>query len=99
MSKKLTPKIIRRVEEALNYVRPYLEADGGDAKILDLNKDMVLTIEFIGACGSCPMSSITLKAGIEESIKQAVPEIKAVECINLVVNKDPDARLPENMAR
>lgn len=96
---KLTPKLKNKIEEALDTIRPYLEADGGNAKILDLSDDMVLRIEFLGACGNCPMSTMTLKAGIEESIKKAVPEIKSVDCINLTSEDDPDARLPENMVR
>ncbi len=99
MSSKLTPELRKRIEAALDTIRPYLEADGGDAKVLELSDDMVLTIEFVGACGSCPMSSMTLKAGVEESIKRAIPEIKAVDCINLTSADDPDARLPENMMR
>jgi len=95
----LTPSITSRIEEALNSIRPYLEADGGDAKILDLSDDMTLTIEFVGACGSCPMSPMTLKAGVEESIRRLVPEIKAVDCINLTSPDDPQAQMPQNLSR
>ncbi len=97
--KNLTPKLKKRLEEALDAIRPYLAADGGDAQIVDLSDDMVLTIELLGACGTCPMSTMTLKAGVEESIKRAVPEINAVDCINITSADDPNARLPENMIR
>jgi Fe-S cluster biogenesis protein NfuA len=97
--KKLTPSLKKRIEEALNSIRPYLEADGGDARILDLNDEMVLTIEFVGSCGTCPMSTMTLKAGVEESIRRLVPEIKAVDCVNLTSPNDPRAQLPQNMVR
>ena len=86
-----------RVEKALETVRPYLETDGGDVKILDINDDMVVRIELQGACGSCPMSTMTLRAGLEESIKRAVPEIRAVEAINITQSGNPDAKLSDNM--
>jgi len=77
-------------------VRPYLETDGGDVKILDINDDMVVRVELQGACGSCPMSTMTLRAGLEESIKR-VPEIRAVEAINITQSGNPDAKLSDNM--
>lgn len=73
----------QRVERALDNIRPYLEADGGNVKILEITDDMVVKLELLGACGSCPMSAMTLKAGVEESIKRAVPEIKEVMAVNL----------------
>ena len=72
-----------RIESALDQIRPYLEADGGNVKVLEVTDDMVLKLELLGACGSCPMSTMTLKAGVEQSVLKAVPEIKAVEAINL----------------
>lgn len=95
----LTSSMRKKIEEALDSIRPYLEADGGDAKILELSDDMTLTIEFVGSCGTCPMSTMTLKAGVEESIRRLVPEIKAVDCINLTSPDDPHAQLPENLSR
>ncbi|MCU0352636.1 MAG: NifU family protein [Cytophagales bacterium] len=72
-----------RVEAALNSIRPYMEADGGNVKILEITQDNVLRLELLGNCGSCPMSAMTLKAGVEEAIKRAVPEITAVEAVNV----------------
>lgn len=86
-----------RVESALENIRPYLETDGGDIKILEINEDMVVRLELLGACGNCPMSAMTLKAGVEESIKKAVPEIKGVEAINITSPDDPNAELPKNL--
>ena len=83
-----------RVEVALNGIRPYLEADGGDVKILEITSDNVVRLELLGACGTCPMSTMTLKAGVEESIKRAVPEVTAVEAINITSPSDPHAKLP-----
>ena len=75
---------LARIEKALDQIRPYLEADGGNVKVLELTSDMVLKLELLGACGSCPMSTMTLKAGVEQSVLKAVPEIRAVEAINVL---------------
>lgn len=80
-----TPELQQRIEEALNSIRPYLAADGGNVKIMDITEEGILKIELLGACGSCPMSAMTLKAGIEESVKKAVPEIIKVEAVNLTL--------------
>ncbi|MDA0196059.1 MAG: NifU family protein [Bacteroidetes bacterium] len=85
--------LFQRVEDALNNIRPYLEADGGNVKILEI-KNNVVTLELLGACGSCPMSTMTLKAGVEESIKRAVPEIMEVLAINVTSPDDPHAKMP-----
>jgi Fe-S cluster biogenesis protein NfuA len=69
----------------LDTIRPYLEADGGNVRIVELTEDFVLKIEMLGNCGSCPMSSMTLKAGVEEAILRSIPEIKRVEAVNLTV--------------
>ena len=71
-----------RVDRALDAIRPYLKTDGGNVKVLDVI-DGVVTLELLGSCGSCPMSAMTLKAGIEESIRKAVPEITEVQAINV----------------
>ena len=73
--------LLERVEHALNNIRPYLEADGGNVKVIDITDEMIVKLELLGACGSCPMSMMTLKAGVEQSIKQEVPEIKGVSAI------------------
>lgn len=78
-------EILQRVEHALNGIRPYLEADGGNVRVVELSNDLVLRLEFVGNCGNCRMSSMTFKAGVEEAIRKSVPEIKGVEVINLVV--------------
>ncbi len=79
---------MERIEKALDQIRPYLEADGGNVRILELSEDMVLKLELLGACGSCPMSTMTLKAGVEQTIKREVPEIKSVIAVNLT---EPEA--------
>ena len=72
-----------RVEAALNSIRPYLEADGGNVTVLEITEDNVARLELIGACGTCSMSAMTFKGGIEDAIKRAVPEIVKVEAVNL----------------
>lgn len=74
--------MIEKIENALNNVRPYLEADGGNVKFLEVTPDMIVKLELEGACVSCPMSMMTMKAGIEDSIKKALPEIKGVVAVN-----------------
>jgi Fe-S cluster biogenesis protein NfuA len=68
----------RKVEEALNTIRPYLEADGGNVEVLEITDNHILKLELTGACKTCSMSRMTLKAGIEETIRKAVPEIKEI---------------------
>lgn len=72
-----------RVERALDGIRPYLEADGGNVNVHEITDDMIVRLELVGSCSSCPMSSMTFKAGLEEAILKAVPEIKKVEALNL----------------
>lgn len=66
-----------KVEEALDRIRPGLQFDGGDVELVDV-EDGVVTLHLVGACGGCPMSTMTLKMGIERAIKAAVPEVKEV---------------------
>ena len=82
-----------RIEKALDNIRPYLEADGGNVRIVGMKKN-TLILELLGNCGSCPMSSMTLKAGVEEAIIRAVPEISKVDAINAVDPGDPNAKVP-----
>ncbi len=68
-----------KVEEVINKVRPYLRRDGGDVELVDITEDNVVKVKLVGACGTCPMSIMTLKGGIEAELKKAIPELKAVE--------------------
>lgn len=67
-----------KVEEALKEVRPMLQADGGSVELVSVSDDGKVTLRLTGACGSCPMSQMTLKMGVERIIKKRVPEIKEV---------------------
>ncbi len=75
--------ILERIEASLDTIRPYLKNDGGDVKVVDLSEDMILKLEFLGACSSCSMSTMTFKAGIEEAIKRDVPEVNQVIALNM----------------
>jgi Fe-S cluster biogenesis protein NfuA len=77
-------ELINRIEEALDSLRPFLEADGGNVSLLEVTEDNVVRLEFQGACKSCSMNVMTFKAGIEEAVRRAVPEIKSVEAVNLI---------------
>ena len=85
--------LLQRVELALDSIRPYLEADGGNVSVEEITSEKVVRLRLLGACGSCPMSIMTLKAGIEQAIKKAVPEIASVEAVNLTDINDPNAVL------
>jgi len=76
------PLLIQNVEKALDSLRPYLMADGGSVRLKDITDDMVVELELLGACGTCPMSTMTLRAGIEQAIKRTVPQITRVEAVN-----------------
>ena len=69
-----------KVEAALDGVRPVLQADGGDVELVDM-KDGVVTVRLTGACGGCPMATMTLRHGVERAIREFVPEIKAVVAV------------------
>ncbi len=78
----MSKELIARVEDALKTIRPYLEADGGDVEVLDVTAEKTAMLQLKGACSACSMSHMTMKAGIEETIRRAVPEIKAVHAVN-----------------
>lgn len=67
-----------QVQEALNKIRPSLQADGGDCELVDVSDDGIVKIRLTGACHGCPMSTMTLKMGIEKTLKSMIPEVKEV---------------------
>jgi Fe-S cluster biogenesis protein NfuA len=71
-------KMKQRVQEVLDMVRPALQADGGDVELVDVSDDGVVSVKLTGACGSCPMSTMTLKMGIEKNLMAHIPEVKEV---------------------
>lgn len=72
---------ISKIENALEQVRPFLKADGGDISLVEVTDDNIVRVKLHGACHGCSISHITMKAGVEEAIKNAVPEIKTVEAV------------------
>ena len=70
-----------KVENALNKVRPSLQADGGDVQLVDVDEEGVVKVKLKGSCAGCPMSQMTLKMGIEKMLKQNVPEVARVESV------------------
>ena len=71
-------KILDKVEEALNNVRPYLESDGGDIRLIEVTNDFVVKVKLLGACSDCQVSMMTLKAGVEQAVKKVLPQVKEV---------------------
>ncbi|QJD80903.1 NifU family protein [Spirosoma rhododendri] len=76
-------ELITKIDRALDSMRPYLAADGGNVKVLEVTNDGTVRLELMGSCGSCPMSAMTFKGGLEEAILKAVPEITRVEAVNI----------------
>jgi Fe-S cluster biogenesis protein NfuA len=74
-------ELIARVEASLDTMRPYLRKDGGDVEVVEIDDQQTLWVRLVGACETCPQSFMTMKAGIEEAVKNAVPEIVAVKSI------------------
>ena len=70
-----------RIENTLAQLRPYLEADNGNVRFVDISDDMIVRVRLEGACSSCSMSMMTLKAGIEQSLLKSIPELKGVIAI------------------
>ncbi len=75
-------ELSQRIEKALDQIRPFLQADGGGITLREVTPEMVARVELHGACKDCSMSFMTLKSGVEESIRNSVPEITAVEAVN-----------------
>ncbi|HBU70073.1 MAG TPA: hypothetical protein DEE98_06765 [Elusimicrobia bacterium] len=71
-----------KVEKALNKIRPSLQADGGNVELVDITPDGVVKVRLTGACGSCPMATMTLQNGVVRILKQEVPEVKSVEAVD-----------------
>lgn len=70
--------MFEEVKQALEFIRPTLQADGGDVQLVNVTEDGVVQVKLTGACGHCPMSTMTLKMGIERTLKEKVPGVKEV---------------------
>lgn len=72
---------IDNVEKVLKEVRPYLQMDGGDVEVLKILNDGIIEVRLIGACKSCPLSMMTLRAGIERALMKEIPSVKRIESV------------------
>jgi Fe-S cluster biogenesis protein NfuA len=77
----IAKEIENKIKDVLEQLRPYLQADGGDLTLVEITDDMVVKVKLMGACGSCPMRTMTLKAGVENTLKKQVPEVTSVEAV------------------
>jgi Fe-S cluster biogenesis protein NfuA len=77
--------LIEKVNAALNDIRPFLQVDGGNIEVVDITEDNIVHVKWLGMCESCSMSAMTMKAGVEQAIKNKLPEINGVIAINGLV--------------
>jgi Fe-S cluster biogenesis protein NfuA len=73
--------LLQKISSAIETVRPYLKADGGDVELIDVTDDLVVKVRLTGACDGCPFSMMTLRAGIEQAVRRNVPEIKELQAV------------------
>ena len=73
--------MVEKVNAALDQVRPYLQADGGDISLVEITPEKIVRVQLLGACGICDISSHTIKVGVETTIRRYIPEIVAVEAV------------------
>jgi len=71
-----------KVEEVINSVKPFLQAEGGDIELIDVSDDGIVKVKLVGACAGCPGAQMTLKLGIEKKLREAIPEIKEVVAVS-----------------
>jgi len=82
MSKAEHQALVDKVDAALEEIRPHLEVDGGNIEVVEITDDMTVRIKWMGNCEFCSMSAMTMKAGVEQTIKSKIPEIQSIEAIN-----------------
>jgi Fe-S cluster biogenesis protein NfuA len=71
-----------KIEEALESIRPFLKADGGNVELVNVDEELNVSLRLLGACKNCDISQLTMKAGIEESIRKILPSVKSVTAVN-----------------
>lgn len=82
MSQQDKTQLIERIEIALDDIRPHLATDGGNIEVVDISEDKIVKIKWLGNCEGCSMSTMTMRAGVEETLKRRVPEVVGVEAVN-----------------
>lgn len=75
----VSEEMVAQVQEVLDKLRPFLLRDGGDVELVEVDEEGIVKVRLLGACGSCPSSTITLKAGIERALLEEVPGVKEIE--------------------
>ncbi len=75
--------LLVRIEAALESIRPFLIEDGGNIEVVEVTKDLDVKVRLLGSCETCPMSASTMKTGVEEAIKKAIPEVRQVIAVNV----------------
>ncbi len=78
MTVEIKSDLVKNIEKALAEIRPYLESDGGDISLIEVTPEMVAKVQLHGSCQTCNVNQMTLKSGVEQSIKKYAPEIKSV---------------------
>ena len=82
MSQQEKDELLKKVDNALEDLRPHLAVDGGNIEVVDITEERVAMIKWLGNCEACSMSAMTLRAGVEETLRSKVPEITAVKPVN-----------------
>ncbi len=82
MSNQEKEVLIQKIDQALNDVRPHLAVDGGNVEVVDVTEQNVVKIKWLGACQTCSMTAMTMKAGLEQAIKAKLPQIEGVLAVN-----------------
>lgn len=82
MSESDKKALLEGIDQSLNDIRPHLAVDGGNIEVVDITDDMKVQVKWLGNCINCTMSAMTMRAGVEQTIKSKFPSIKAVEAVN-----------------
>jgi Fe-S cluster biogenesis protein NfuA len=76
-------ELSQRIDKALEELRPFLRSDGGDIRVVDVKEDLTVEVELQGACAHCAQAAMTMRAGVEEAVRRAVPEVTKVVAVNM----------------
>ena len=74
-------EIIKKINESIDQLRPFLHADGGDMEFVDLTEDLIVKVRLLGSCSDCSMSHMTMRVGLEEALKKVAPEVQSVQAV------------------
>ena len=76
-------ELVQRIDKALEELRPFLRSDGGDIHVVDVKEDLTVEVKLQGACAHCAQAAMTMRAGVEEAVRRAVPEVTKVVAVNM----------------